>query len=145
MTDAFWFLPGAMVWTFAVCWRGKYTDDHQARGAVKWPLDPPPVVEYLINDNDAQKTWLHSPYWFCTVDVQPVNSHEPLRPDTITGTLTSSLHKVKLHDSKSAKLVRSGSYREQDADHGFFVFGDVYLKYPGIYRLRFTVFEMRQR
>ncbi|EXJ89449.1 hypothetical protein A1O3_02516 [Capronia epimyces CBS 606.96] len=99
-----------------------------ARGAVKWPLDPPCVVELILHDNDPSKAYLHSPYWFCTIEIEALN-HESLKSDTLTGTLTSSLHKVKMHDSR---------------DHGVFVFGDLYVKYPGYFRLKFTVFEMRQ-
>ncbi|EXJ95257.1 hypothetical protein A1O1_00377 [Capronia coronata CBS 617.96] len=99
-----------------------------ARGAVKWPLDPPCVVELFLRDGDQSRSYLHSPYWFCTSEIEAVNN-EALESDTLSGALTSSLHKVKMHDSR---------------DHGFFVFGDLYVKYPGVFRLKFTVFEMRQ-
>ncbi|KAJ4513780.1 hypothetical protein HRR75_004361 [Exophiala dermatitidis] len=100
-----------------------------ARSAVKWPLDPPLVVEFKVNNNDTSKAYLTSPYWFCLVTIEAVNG-EPVTPDTLFGTLTSSLHRVKMQDSR---------------DHGVFVYGDLHIKFAGVFKLRITLFEMRQR
>ncbi|KAG9793381.1 hypothetical protein KCU88_g541, partial [Aureobasidium melanogenum] len=100
-----------------------------ARSAVKWPLDPPLVVEFKVNNNDTSKAYLTSPYWFCLVTIEAVNG-EPVTPDTLSGTLTSSLHRVKMQDSR---------------DHGVFVYGDLHIKFAGVFKLKITLFEMRQR
>ncbi|KIX06325.1 uncharacterized protein Z518_04300 [Rhinocladiella mackenziei CBS 650.93] len=99
----------------------------QTKGAAKWPLDPPPVIEFVLHDNDTSRSYLHSPNWFCSVGIEPL-SWEPPNHDAIAGSLTSSLHRVKLQDNK---------------EYGFFVFGNLYATYPGIFRLRFTAFELR--
>jgi hypothetical protein len=121
------------------------TDD-AARSAVKWPLDPPPVIEYILHDGDAKKAWLQSPYFFCNVQIRRVKGQEPLKTDTLSGALSSSLHKVKLPTNKGPKSAHSPRRNapEQHTEHGFFVFGDLYVKYPGTYQLRFTAWEMRQ-
>ncbi|KAJ4542905.1 hypothetical protein HRR78_006638 [Exophiala dermatitidis] len=106
-----------------------HADTDTARSAVKWPLDPPLVVEFKVNNNDTSKAYLTSPYWFCLVTIEAVNG-EPVTPDTLFGTLTSSLHRVKMQDSR---------------DHGVFVYGDLHIKFAGVFKLRITLFEMRQR
>ncbi len=118
-----------------------------ARGA-RWPLDPPPVIEFTLHDNDHAKRWLHSPYWFCTAGLEPLDGQE-CKTDLLTGCLSSSLHKVKLSSTgghrgrqQIAPTVTNSTKNMTEA--GFFVFGDLNAKYQGTFRLVFTVFEMRQ-
>lgn len=85
-----------------------HADTDTARSAVKWPLDPPLVVEFKVNNNDTSKAYLTSPYWFCLVTIEAVNG-EPVTPDTLFGTLTSSLHRVKMQDSRGKSYILLGS------------------------------------
>lgn len=72
-----------------------------ARGA-KWPLDPPPVIELFLRDNDHQNTYLHSPFWFCTAELELLSQSRGSnsQANALTGSMVSSLHKVKLSDNK---------------------------------------------
>jgi len=70
------------------------------RGA-KWPIDPPPVIELIVHDNDPTRSYLHSPFWFCTAQLDPNPSNRQFaQSDLLVGCLSSSLHKVKLSDNK---------------------------------------------
>ncbi|KIW90225.1 uncharacterized protein Z519_08869 [Cladophialophora bantiana CBS 173.52] len=107
----------------------------QKRASAKKPqnerlsLDPPAVVELAVLDDDPSRCWLHSPYLFCTAELVRLDDKSN-RSDTLSGTLTSSLHVVKMNDGKA---------------HGFFVFSDLVPLCAGMFFLRFTLFEMRKR
>ncbi|KAH0841299.1 hypothetical protein FOPE_06240 [Fonsecaea pedrosoi] len=94
----------------------------------KVALDPPVVIELLVFDDDATRSWLHSPYLFCTAELVNLDDKQT-RSDTLSGTLTSSLHVVKMGDGKL---------------HGYFVFGELTPTSPGKFFLRFSLFEMRR-
>ncbi|RMD40741.1 hypothetical protein DV735_g4395, partial [Chaetothyriales sp. CBS 134920] len=103
----------------------------KARGA-KWPLDPPPVLELTIDDQRNQSSaYLHSPFWFCNVEIDVISHQGSSIPKEklLIGTTVSSLHRVK-HNDRSEK--------------GYFIFGDLNIRAAGTYRLKFSLFEMRQ-
>ncbi|OAP59669.1 hypothetical protein AYL99_06967 [Fonsecaea erecta] len=106
----------------------------QKRASAKKPsndrvsLDPPAVVELVVVDDDPTRSWLHSPYLFCTVELVRLDDKHN-GSNTLSGTLTSSLHVVKMSDGKA---------------HGYFVFGDLIPNSAGKFFLRFTLFEMRR-
>ncbi|RMZ75601.1 hypothetical protein DV737_g5212, partial [Chaetothyriales sp. CBS 132003] len=103
----------------------------KARGA-KWPLDPPPVLELTIDDQRSQSSaFLHSPFWFCNVEIDVISHQGSLIPKEklLIGTTVSSLHRVK-HNDRTEK--------------GYFIFGDLNIRAAGTYRLKFSLFEMRQ-
>jgi|SRR5271155_816506 len=49
------------------------------------------------------RAYLHSPFWFCTAELEPSSSFRSPSPSQVgllSGCLVSSLHKVKLSDNK---------------------------------------------
>ncbi|MCJ1312200.1 hypothetical protein MMC25_005874 [Agyrium rufum] len=102
------------------------------------PVDPPPIIQLHINDpEDPAHNYLQSPYFFmcCTLwhsheDKAVEPSSEPL----LTGSLVSSLHRLKDSDNHANR-----------ADGGFFVFGDLSVKVEGEYRLRFSLYDMLRK
>ncbi|RMZ88536.1 hypothetical protein DV736_g4225, partial [Chaetothyriales sp. CBS 134916] len=103
----------------------------KARGA-KWPLDPPPVLQLTIDDERSQSSaFLHSPFWFCNVEIDVISHQGSSIPKEklLIGTTVSSLHRVK-HNDRTEK--------------GYFIFGDLNIRAAGTYRLKFSLFEMRQ-
>ncbi|KAI9890003.1 MAG: hypothetical protein M1814_004621 [Vezdaea aestivalis] len=92
------------------------------------PVDPPPIIQLRIKDDtDPQH-----PYFFMCCNLYDPNHERPAQaaPQTaLAGTLVSSLHRLKDVDN---------------ADGGFFVFGDLSVKIEGEFRLRFSLFEMRK-
>lgn len=72
---------------------------HSAKGPDKRPLDPPAVVEFVVKDKDRFKSYLWSPYFFCTTTLVPQDG-EPSKCDMLTGCLTSSLHIIQQDDKE---------------------------------------------
>ncbi|PIG89634.1 nuclear division Rft1 protein [Aspergillus arachidicola] len=98
------------------------------------PVDPQPIVQFQVIEegNYLAQHYLQSPYYFmCCSLLDPLNDVPvPVPPSTpLTGTLVSSLHRLK---------------DEDNSEGGFFVFGDLSVKIEGIFRLKFTLFEMRK-
>ncbi|KAI9678813.1 MAG: hypothetical protein M1817_005872 [Caeruleum heppii] len=95
------------------------------------PVDPPPIIQLKIrDDSDPAQNYLQSPYYFMCCNLYESDADRPVSetPQTaLAGTLVSSLHRLKDHDNN---------------DGGFFVFGDLSVKIEGVYRLRFSLFEM---
>ncbi|KAH6633340.1 velvet factor-domain-containing protein [Boeremia exigua] len=91
-------------------------------------IDPPPLVQLEVKPSvDPQKNYLQNPYLFMVVSLYKPDRDEPLPgPDSLTGTLSSSLHRLKDLDN---------------SDMGLFVFGDVSVKMLGSYRLHFRLYE----
>ncbi|KAF3031822.1 hypothetical protein E8E12_002548 [Didymella heteroderae] len=91
-------------------------------------IDPPPIVQLEVKSTvDPQKTFLQNPYVFMVVSLYKADRAEPLPgSDSMTGTLTSSLHCLKAH---------------HNVDVGLFVFGDISVKMLGTYRLHFRMYE----
>jgi len=102
---------------------------------VRKPLDPPPVVELIVEeDMDPQRLYMNSPNLFCMVHLVPVDSdvphHMPDHEPAMVGTLCSSVHRLK--DSPDTNTT----------ENAFFIFGDVSVRVTGIWRLRFTVYDI---
>ncbi|PLB38263.1 protein vosA [Aspergillus candidus] len=98
------------------------------------PVDPPPIVQIRVKEEGTYlaQHYLQSPYYFmcCSLYDSSDDSPVPVSPSTtLTGTLVSSLHRLKDVDN---------------TDGGFFVFGDLSIKIEGDFRLKFTLFEMRK-
>lgn len=91
-------------------------------------IDPPPIVALEVKPTvDPQKNFLQNPYLFTVVSLYKSDRDEPLSgSDSMTGTLTSSLHRLKDH---------------HNLDVGLFVFGDISIKMLGTYRLHFRMYE----
>ncbi|CAO3687099.1 unnamed protein product [Umbelopsis ramanniana] len=100
------------------------------------PVEPPPIVQIEFNNLTAQETMtcLQSPYYFMTARlVTPDSSvrHPKLcddDEDVLTGSVVSSLHRLKDVDNQDA---------------GFFVFGDLAIKIPGTFKIHFSLYEIR--
>ncbi|KAF1930070.1 uncharacterized protein M421DRAFT_3828 [Didymella exigua CBS 183.55] len=94
-------------------------------------IDPPPIVQLDVKQHrDPQKNFLQNPYLFMQVSLYKADRDEP-HPgrDILTGTLTSSLHRLK----------------DQTNDEvGLFVFGDISVRILGSFRLHFSMWEFSQ-
>ncbi|KAH8697632.1 velvet factor-domain-containing protein [Talaromyces proteolyticus] len=99
------------------------------------PVDPPPVIQLKVREENTYlaQHYLQSPYYFMCCSLYHATEDHPVhynQPSTaLAGTLVSSLHRLKDTDN---------------ADGGFFVFGDLSIKIEGEYRLQFTLFEMQK-
>ena len=68
--------------------------------------------------------------------------------DSLSGTLVSSLHRLKDVDNLGMHLgsvehnILAWCWLNITSDGGFFVFGDLSVKVEGEYRLQFSLFEM---
>ncbi|KIW49881.1 hypothetical protein, variant [Exophiala xenobiotica] len=100
-----------------------------ARNKGVFPLEPALTVAYTLNNNDPSQFHRASPYIFSMVTVESLDPQQATEPDTLSGRLSSSLHKFRLPDGQEQCV---------------FVFHALFIKYPGMYRLRCHVFEMRQ-
>ncbi|CAG8614090.1 685_t:CDS:2 [Paraglomus occultum] len=96
------------------------------------PVDPPPIIQLKIDGySEEAQNFLQSPYYFmCANLVHPSQENSEqynMSPRVLTGTVVSSLHKLKDIDNQ---------------DGGFFVFGDISVRIEGRFRLRFSLFEI---
>jgi hypothetical protein len=91
-------------------------------------IDPPPIVELDVKSViDQQKNYLQNPYLFMVVSLYRSDQDEALPgSESLTGTLSSSLHRLKNLDN---------------TETGMFVFGDVSVKMQGTFRLHFRLYE----
>ncbi|KAG2189176.1 hypothetical protein INT44_004318 [Umbelopsis vinacea] len=100
------------------------------------PVEPPPIVQIEFSNLTAQETMtcLQSPYYFMTARLVTPDStvRQPKlcdnEEDVLTGSVVSSLHRLKDVDNQDA---------------GFFVFGDLAIKIPGTFRIHFSLYEIR--
>lgn len=102
------------------------------------PLDPPPIVELHVDDDmDPTKLYMNTPNLFCMVHLCAIDSDEPYRsPDgeqALLGTLCSSIHRLKNLPDHTGKPAGEG---------GYFIFGDVSVRIPGTWRLRYTLYDI---
>lgn len=105
------------------------------------PVDPPPIVQLHLNpDADPAQHYMQSPYLFMTCSLLEEDGRNPAvgpestngkKEATMTGSLTSSLHRLK-----------DGG--QNDREGAFFVFGDVSIRVTGKYRLRFSLYDVRK-
>ncbi|KAI6380914.1 hypothetical protein MCOR25_001440 [Pyricularia grisea] len=94
------------------------------------PIDPPPIVQLIrTTRSDPAQIYLQSPYYFmaCTLIKGSDDDPDP-NPNSMLGTLVSSLHKLRDLNNE---------------DGGFFIFGDLSIKIEGVFRLQFTLFQMK--
>ncbi|KAK9720082.1 hypothetical protein K7432_004375 [Basidiobolus ranarum] len=94
------------------------------------PIDPPPIVQVTTGDDVSyDNNLLQNPSLFATVTlVGPEDvMDEAIPPFAISGTLSSSIHKLKDIDN---------------TDGGFFIFPEVVVRVQGDYRLRFRLYEV---
>lgn len=91
-------------------------------------VDPPPIVQLDVKPSvDPQHNYLQNPYLFMMVSLYKGDRDEALSgSESLTGTLSSSLHRLKDHSN---------------TDVGLFVFGDISVKQMGTYRLHFRLYE----
>lgn len=78
----------------------------------------------------------------CNAD--PENPTQLASQSVLSGTLVSSLHRLKDVDNAGGypSALSPCAYLIRTSDGGFFVFGDLSVKVEGEYRLRFSLFEM---
>jgi hypothetical protein len=90
-------------------------------------IDPPPFVKLIIQDED--KASLRNPYKFVVARLVDASTLKPAnRYDSgLAGSICSSLHNIRVSDE----------------DCGVFVFGELIAKASGVYKLCFTLYEMR--
>ncbi|KAE8312061.1 velvet factor-domain-containing protein [Aspergillus transmontanensis] len=98
------------------------------------PVDPPPIVQFRARQEGTHvaQNYLQSPYYFMCCSLVHASDYSPLpvQPlSSLTGTLVSSLHRLK---------------DEDNSDAGFFIFGDLSVIVEGDFRLKFTLFEMEK-
>ncbi|KAK5196122.1 hypothetical protein LTR99_008069 [Exophiala xenobiotica] len=94
-----------------------------------YPLEPQLTVAYTLNDDDTMQFHRQSPYIFGMVTLESLDPEQPLKPNTFAGSVTSSLNKWRMPDG---------------GEQCVFVFNNLFIRYPGVYRLRCHSFEMRQ-
>jgi len=127
-------------------------------------VDPPPIIQVKIKDerqdpyqyilyhhyitNGDYSNYLQSPHLFVCADPNLCTATEPPGQapvnNALAGTTVSSLHRLKDIDNAGdfpwLKLWARADWIALDG--GFFVFGDLSVKYEGEYRLKFHLFEV---
>ncbi|OHW93688.1 developmental regulator [Colletotrichum incanum] len=104
------------------------------------PIDPPPIVRLDVQPRNFDRSFygnpencLFNPFWILYVYL--INAERDSKQDpemsrkALVGTTCSSLHKFKDPNSHDA---------------GYFVFGDLSVKFEGCFRLQFVLYEMRR-
>ncbi|KAK9764897.1 hypothetical protein K7432_007217 [Basidiobolus ranarum] len=93
------------------------------------PIDPPPIVQIKVDGYEDNDDYLQNPYFVMYASLVPANSSDTaqISPRNLTGTLASSLYKLKDVDN---------------TDGGFFVFSDISVRIEGQFRLKFSLFEI---
>ncbi|ORX52294.1 hypothetical protein DM01DRAFT_1059462 [Hesseltinella vesiculosa] len=96
------------------------------------PIDPPPIVQLscTCHYDACQQAFLYNPYFFLyatlTSDTDDTDINHHHGHSTTAGTVVQSLHKLK-------DLHQQG---------GYFIFADISVRLEGMYRLKFTLFEI---
>ncbi|KAK7525309.1 velvet factor-domain-containing protein [Phyllosticta citriasiana] len=94
------------------------------------PVDPPPIVQLTVQQaHDPHSHYMQSPYLIMICDLWDPELEKPADDKALSGTICSSLHRLKDIDNK---------------DGAFFVFGDISIKKTGEYRLRFSLFDIHK-
>lgn len=105
-------------------------------------IDPPPIVELVLTNRNADEgDLLQNPYLFCYASLLPCSEEEkdipgsdipierrPKLSEDLTGSLVSSVHKLKNTDNQ---------------DGAYFIFPDIYIGTEGIFRLCFSLFDIK--
>ncbi|CAO3648956.1 unnamed protein product [Cunninghamella blakesleeana] len=93
-------------------------------------IEPPPIIQLQWNDcsPDETKKRLQCPFYFMVVTLLSADTNELLSTqDYLSGSTVSSLYRLR---------------DINDEDGGFFIFGDLYCKKQGHYKLKFSLFEI---
>lgn len=104
---------------------------YSAKGKEKRPIDPPPIIQLRVHDeSDSTQHYLQNPYYFMCAKI--LNATDKDGPslgygDALSGNIVSSLYRLKDLDN---------------TDAGFFVFGDIFMKLEGQFRLKFSLYEV---
>ncbi|KAK0641005.1 velvet factor-domain-containing protein [Cercophora newfieldiana] len=109
------------------------------KGTDRKPIDPPPIVQLRLDGmRDPNNNFLQNPYLILTArlvsgrdDDSSTDGDSPSpspKENALTGTVVSSLYSLKDTDN---------------AQGGFFVFGDLSVRKEGFYRLEFTLYELK--
>ncbi|KAI8645297.1 velvet factor, partial [Parasitella parasitica] len=99
----------------------------------KRSIEPPPILQmkWINVSSDEKKQALQSPFYFAIVNIVHAETPDTTCPlptrEYLSGATVSSLCRLKDVDN---------------TDGGFFVFGDLAVKKPGLFRLYFSLFEM---
>ncbi|KAK1589835.1 velvet factor-domain-containing protein [Colletotrichum navitas] len=104
------------------------------------PIDPPPIVRLNVEPRNFDRNFygnpdncLFNPFWIMYVYLINADRDSKQDPEVarkaLVGTTCSSLHKFKDPNSHDA---------------GYFVFGDLSVKYEGCFKLQFVLYEMRR-
>jgi hypothetical protein len=102
------------------------------------PIDPPPIIQLEIFENDNQNatdtsSFLYNPYYFMYASLLTAETQEELhllkdgKTRSTTGSIVSSLYRLKDLNNQ---------------DGAFFVFPDLSVRMEGHYRLKFSLFEI---
>ncbi|KAI8339463.1 velvet factor-domain-containing protein [Chlamydoabsidia padenii] len=94
------------------------------------PIEPPPILQihWLHCSPDDTKKSLQCPFYFMVANLISADSGDLLSTqDYLDGSTMSSLYRLRDVD---------------DTDGGFFVFGNLYCKKEGYYKLQFSLFEI---
>ncbi|KAK3303394.1 velvet factor-domain-containing protein [Chaetomium strumarium] len=112
----------------------KYACVAIGKGKERKPIDPPPIVQLLVNPRkDPARTFLQNPYLILTARLirkgdEDQDEQAGPKENDLTGTLVSSLYSLKDTDNSQG---------------GFFVFGDLSVRRVGTYRLAFILYELK--
>ncbi|KAK2041757.1 hypothetical protein LZ31DRAFT_383977 [Colletotrichum somersetense] len=104
------------------------------------PIDPPPIVKLDVDPRSFDRSFygnpehcLFNPFWIMYVYLVNADRDSKQDPEVarkgLVGTTCSSLHKFKDPNSHDA---------------GYFVFGDLSVKFEGCFKLQFVLYEMRR-
>ncbi|ORX81414.1 hypothetical protein K493DRAFT_270494 [Basidiobolus meristosporus CBS 931.73] len=96
------------------------------------PVDPPPIVQIRQSGTSTQdfNHILQNPSFFMMTEViGPTDVQQVIPSNAFSGTLSSSLHKLKDVDNN---------------DGGFFIFPEISVKLEGSFRLRFKLYQIHE-
>ncbi|KAJ2184817.1 hypothetical protein EV181_004179, partial [Coemansia sp. RSA 532] len=99
------------------------------------PVDPPPIIQLHVSDptTSNNRVYLHNPYYFMYATLmdergeRELNTLSDKKARTMTGSVVASLAHLKDIDGN---------------DGAFFVFPDLSVRCEGVYRLKFSLFEI---
>ncbi|KAJ2829490.1 hypothetical protein GGI24_002127 [Coemansia furcata] len=99
------------------------------------PVDPPPIIQLHVSDPTTtnNRVYLHNPYYFMYATLmdesgeRELNTLNDKKARTMTGSVVASLAHLKDIDGN---------------DGAFFVFPDLSVRCEGVYKLKFSLFEI---
>ncbi|KAJ2721192.1 hypothetical protein GGI07_004118 [Coemansia sp. Benny D115] len=99
------------------------------------PVDPPPIIQLHVSDpaTSNNRIYLHNPYYFMYATLmdehgeRELNTLSDKKARTMTGSVVASLAHLKDINGN---------------DGAFFVFPDLSVRCEGVYRLKFSLFEI---